>query len=301
VGLLEDLRSATNDSIVDIVKRLVDAGRREDDRLDYKEILTTQTDEQKLELAGDVSAFANAHGGWLVYGVRERRENGENTGEPEALVGLSGANPDKLERQLLDILDAHLQPRVPRLTLNIAGRNGGHLVVIGAPRRWNGPHMVKNGTFWVRQGARKRPYDVAELRSAFAGGGELEARVRRFKDERLQRIVWGDAPVQMKAAAFVVVHAIPFASIDGQQAVDLAWVEKNQSTLWPDSSLAQYWRSRFNIDGFVTALPTEKHETFEYVQVFRSGAMEYVDAYMLDAPKVDGCLAEARILRAIPP
>jgi Schlafen, AlbA_2 len=299
LGLLEELRSAMNASIVDVVQRLVEARSTEDCTLDYKEVLTVVTDDQKLELARDVSAFANGQGGCLVYGVRERKENGECTGQPEALIGLAGVNPDRLERQLLDILDAHLQPRVQGLTIRIGAFTNGHVVAIGVPRSWGGPHMVKNGTFWVRQGPRKRQYDVTELRSAFAGAGELGARIRGFRDERLGRIISGDTPVPTRETTFVVLHMVPFASIEGGFAADLAWAENHASQLCPDSSQAHNWRPRFNIDGFVNALLSGKDEALEYVQVLRSGAMEYVDAYALSAATTDGCFLETRTLRAI--
>jgi hypothetical protein len=297
--LIDDLRSTSNDTLPAAVERLVEAGAREDERLDYKQVLTLVTDEQKLELARDLSAFANARGGWLVFGVRERRENGENTGEPEALIALSGVNPDKLERQLLDIFDAHLQPRVPGIMVRIGAFDDGHVVAVGVPRSWRAPHMVKNGTFWVRQGARKRQYDVTELRAAFLEADELGNRVRRLRDERLGRIIASDTPAPVTARGFMVVHVVPVAAVEGRFTADLDWAERNPIKLWPTKELAAHWTSRFNIDGFLAACRPGGKEAFEYTQLLRSGALEYVDAYSFNRDECDGCYAETRILDAV--
>lgn len=294
-----ELMNATNETVSALVDRLVDASAREDEELDYKQALTLATDDQKLELARDVSAFANGRGGHLVFGVREKRSGSETTGEPEAVVGLT-LNPDKVERQLLDILDAHVQPRAPGLRVRIGAVTTGHVLVISVPRSWCAPHRVSDGTFWVRQGARKRQFDVQELRTAFVGGEEFITKTRRFREERLARLVASDTPVPVTAGAFVLLHLIPLVGFEGRFQTDFGFVSKDEAKLLPSRSLIQHWQSRFNVDGFVYALwPEKKEGAIEFVQVFRSGAIEYVDAHTADFPKVTGCLLETRVLLAL--
>ena len=51
--------------------------------LEYKETLPSNSDNDKKEFLADVSAFANAAGGDLIYGISEQRdENGRPTGIP---------------------------------------------------------------------------------------------------------------------------------------------------------------------------------------------------------------------------
>jgi predicted HTH transcriptional regulator len=47
---------------------------RENRMLDYKEKLPGSSDSEKTEFLADVSSFANAAGGYILYGIRERRD-----------------------------------------------------------------------------------------------------------------------------------------------------------------------------------------------------------------------------------
>ena len=47
---------------------------RENRMLDYKEKLPGSSDSEKTELLADVSSFANAAGGYILYGIREKRD-----------------------------------------------------------------------------------------------------------------------------------------------------------------------------------------------------------------------------------
>ena len=53
--------------------------------LEFKEKLPEGTDKAKKEFLADVCSFANAEGGYIVYGIRERRAaDGQPTGIAEA-------------------------------------------------------------------------------------------------------------------------------------------------------------------------------------------------------------------------
>ena len=55
--------------------------------LEFKEKLPEGTDKAKKEFLADVCSFANAEGGYIVYGIRERRAaDGQPTGIAEAIV-----------------------------------------------------------------------------------------------------------------------------------------------------------------------------------------------------------------------
>jgi predicted HTH transcriptional regulator len=65
------------------ILRLVDDKTSERKRLEYKEKLTIDTLDQKAEFLADISSFANASGGNIIFGVSdERDENGNATGVP---------------------------------------------------------------------------------------------------------------------------------------------------------------------------------------------------------------------------
>ena len=67
---------------------------REGRTLDYKDRLLIDDREKKKELLADVTAFANAAGGDIIYGIQERRDNSKPTGIPESVSGLGNINRD---------------------------------------------------------------------------------------------------------------------------------------------------------------------------------------------------------------
>ncbi len=76
------------------VLNLISNEVREGRMLDYKETLPGGSDSDKTEFLADVSSFANAAGGHILYGIREKRDNGKPTGIPESAEGLEGVNVD---------------------------------------------------------------------------------------------------------------------------------------------------------------------------------------------------------------
>src|SRR6266542_2202557 len=80
-----------------LVANAVSEGRT----IEYKEQLPSGTDDDRREFLADASSFANAAGGDLIYGIREKRDaNGKATGLPEAAEGLAGANANAEKRRL---------------------------------------------------------------------------------------------------------------------------------------------------------------------------------------------------------
>src|SRR5574339_517220 len=94
------------------IQRLVDDFVSEGRDLDYKEQLPRDTEDEKREFRYDVSSFANAGGGLIVFGVREKRGPDGPTGIPEKIVPLS-VNTDKETLRLEQILRTHIDPRIP--------------------------------------------------------------------------------------------------------------------------------------------------------------------------------------------
>jgi predicted HTH transcriptional regulator len=66
--------------------------------IDYKQSLTGNTDSNKKKFFADVSSFANAIGGYLIYGMRE------NSGIASDLCGLENIDVDVEIRRLENIM-----------------------------------------------------------------------------------------------------------------------------------------------------------------------------------------------------
>lgn len=242
--------------------------------LDYKRTLPGGTDDEKREFLADVSSFANATGGDIVYGVDEDK------GVPTATDGLPGIDPDAEILRLDNIIRTGIEPRVPAVQIKaLDGFPAGPVMVLRVPKSWSSPHMVtiKNWSrFFSRTNAGKFQMDVTEIRSAFVLSEELPERVRRFRDDRLARIVADETPVPLRKGAKLALHLLPLASFTGSFKFDLSLIREGQLGFAPLS--ASGWNNRFNVDGLVTFAGASRGDSTSraYCQVFRSGCIESV-------------------------
>lgn len=253
--------------------------------LEYKQELPGNKDDDKKEFLADVSSFANASGGDIVYGVKEQRDSdGHTTGLPESIDGLPGINNDVEIRRLDDMIRSGIDPRINGIQIKpIDGFTNGPTILIRIPRSWSAPHRVifKNwGHFFSRNSAGKYTLDVTELRSAFVYSETIAERMQKFHDERLGRIVAGDTPVPLYWESRIVLHLLPIASFGSDDKIDLRVVDRNYGSLHPIFGQALY--HRYNIDGHVIAAWTQDLKVYGgYMQTFRNGAIEAVDGVLL--------------------
>ena len=108
---------------------------------EYKQQLPGGSDEEAREFLADVSSLANASGGDLIYGVRDKRDDkGQPTGIPEAVDGLGRINSDAEERRLLNMLRDGIDPRIPGIRIkHLDGYPSGPVIVssrAGHHRTW---------------------------------------------------------------------------------------------------------------------------------------------------------------------
>jgi hypothetical protein len=259
--------------------RLISNGVAEDRTLEYKEALPRGSDQDKREFLADVSSFANAVGGDLVYGVRERRDAGKATGTPEEVVGVDVASIDQEVLRLENILRDGIAPRIPGIRFRpIVGFSRGAAVVVRVPRSWAAPHMVAfqaSGKFFTRHSGGKHQLDVLELRDAFLNSSSASERAEEFRTARLGRLVGGGAPVQLSSEKLLCLHAVPHGALFGAVAVDIQKAAGRNVDLQPIAASA--WGRRFNIDGVISVASTgSEGNSTGYVQVFRNGAVEVV-------------------------
>src|ERR1700676_5539338 len=73
----------------DDILRLVENKSSERKTLEYKQVLKIGQQEERAEFLADISSFANASGGDIIFGVSEERdERGEPTGAPKEVMPL---------------------------------------------------------------------------------------------------------------------------------------------------------------------------------------------------------------------
>jgi hypothetical protein len=270
---------------------LVANGVSESRSLEYKETLPGGTDQEKREFLADVSSFANAIGGDLVFGAREARdESGKPTGTPETVVGLELANTDQAIQRLENVLRDGLAPRISGVRFQTVGRfERGPAIVVRVPRSWAGPHMVafqQSGKFFTRHSGGKHQLDINELRDSFLNSHSASERAESFRTTRLGRIIGGGAPIQLSSEKVLCIHAIPHGALFGALEIDLQKAATSTGELRPIE--AQGWGPRFNIDGVISIAAAPRNEKRTgYVQLFRNGIVEIAFSEVYFEPPPD--------------
>ncbi len=274
-------KPATALTVADL-ERLIRGEVREGQRIDYKQALPAARDPlagQEFRL--DVAAFANADGGYLVYGMIEEDLL------PVRLAGLAGIDPDRELGRLGDLLLSDITPRVPGVTRHaLALPSGAWALVVHVPRSWDRPHWVSRERDWVRfvarRDANKSTLDYRQARDLFLGAAGLAERVRQFRAERVARILAGEMPAPVGDGPKLVLHLVPFAAFEAGGRVAVADLAGYRAGLNPPG--VTDWSHRHNLDGLLTfdgvlaAAPLGwARAPRAYLQVFRDGCIEAVE------------------------
>jgi hypothetical protein len=261
------------------LQALVDNKVSEGKTIEYKESLPLNDYESKKDFLADVSSFANAAGGHLIYGIKEE------SGEPIELCGLQNNNADDEILRLENLIRDSIEPRIPGVSMRaVPLQTVGVAIIIRIPKSWALPHVVrfqKHWRFYSRNSAGKYPLDVSELRAAFALSETTAERVRNFRAERLSMIVAGETPVSLAEVPKIVLHIIPFGAFDPAVRFDMVFGDRLLGSLLPMRA-DEGFNPRHNFDGFLTyAWSSQSTPAYSYVQVFRSGSVEAVEASIL--------------------
>lgn len=154
--------------------------------LDYKAGLVLDKD-AKREFLKDVTAFANAAGGHLIFGVKEPAEA---LSVEDRLVGLDDG--DTLRQALECLASASVDPRIPGLQIvPIKFASGKSYLIIHVPPSLSRPHMVnfeKHRTFYVRHSESSFPMTTHEVREAVLTSASAVASARSFVERRLAEV-----------------------------------------------------------------------------------------------------------------
>lgn len=266
----------------------------ENKKLEYKQEIHLDTRDQKKEFLADISSFANASGGDIIYGIIENRDDGT----PETLEGLD-YNFDQLKGKIEGLIRDGTEPRVYVHIREIDIPNSKKALIIRIPKSWRSPHRIVFGRdyrFFSRNSNGKYHLDVEELKNAFKLSESLIEKIKSFREDRLSSINADESPIISNGESKTVIHIIPLNAFDFGKNYDLSPLQNNQN-FRPIYSHAG--RERHNLDGMI-AYTTN---TPNYVQIFRNGIIESVDVDLLD-PQHDGkiipsILYERNILESV--
>ncbi|RMW98484.1 ATP-dependent DNA helicase RecG [Allofranklinella schreckenbergeri] len=134
--------------------------RGEDSRHQFKENFTNAD-----ALAAEIVAFSNTVGGQIFIGVR-------NDG---SVLGLSGAEIDRLNQLISNSASQNVRPAVNPLTENVPHPSGTVMVVTIAEGKAK-PYMDKHGVIWVKSGSdKRRATSREEIQRLFQRAGLVHA------------------------------------------------------------------------------------------------------------------------------
>jgi hypothetical protein len=142
------------------VDRMIQERVQESIHLDYKAGSAVNPD-KPVEIAKDVSAFANSDGGVLVYGVIEER------GFPVRRD--DGVDPIHCSRERLeDLITSHVTPRLGDVLISALPLETGRvLYVVKIPKSFRGPHQASDKRYYKRHNFKSEPmedYEVNDVR-----------------------------------------------------------------------------------------------------------------------------------------
>lgn len=252
--------------------------------LDYKERLPGDSDEDKREFLADVTSFANTAGGDLVFGVRERRDADKKaTGEPQAIVGLPGVNLDQDKLRLDAMLRDGVEPRIPGVALHTVPRGTDPpCLVIRVPKTPLGVHMVIYkglSRFYGRGASGRFQLDWGQIRAGFLEAETAQERVRRFRVDRVARVLSGETPIAMGPGPKVIFHALPLTPTEVWPQIVGIGDRDTHRFLPPMAGEPRDWR--YNLDGFVVYTLRSELSIQSYVQLFRDAGIEAVSGGIL--------------------
>lgn len=258
---------------------LIENGVMEGKTIEYKKELNCSKDSDKKEFLADVSSFANAVGGYLIFGIEEDRE----TGLPKSLCGLKVDNIDEEIRKIESIIRGGISPKLPKLeTKYIELDNNNIVLIIKVGRSWLSPHrIVFKGwdKFFSRNTNSKYSLDVEELRTAFNLSSTITDKIKLFVQERISKLNINETPIPYKSDVKLIMHLIPFESFANSNLLHVRDFEKEVRKLKPIYSGG--WNHKINFDGHLLYNFGEERVSSSFVQCYKNGIVEYVNSSML--------------------
>jgi len=239
------------------IDSLIDNRQSESKILEYKQDLPGETPRSKKEFLADVSSFSNASGGYIIYGIREKRDKSEEkTGLPESVQPIQGSTPDQAILRMEQIIRDGITPRLRFQIRSIRGwgSDGNEFVILlHIPKSFASPHMVvydRSQKIYSRTSAGKYLLDVHEIRAAFLATDSQHERLKRFRQDRLGQIISDEAPIKLASPRRFVIHIIPIASFINNERLNIEAERDVLVNLRPMG--VSGWDHRFNLDGFIT-------------------------------------------------
>lgn len=191
--------------------------------LEYKRELPGNSESQRKEFLADVTSFANAQGGDLIFGIAE------SSGTAVNIPGLAVDDSDEEILRWEDVLLSGVEPRIPGLRLrwiDVGDRRG--VLLIRVPASSIAPHRVifkQSNRFYGRKSNGKYEMDTQELRDAFTASDGFPTRIRALHLDAVDQAVRGDLPIGLGDDPKAILSLVPITIF--REARDLEITPEN--------------------------------------------------------------------------
>jgi hypothetical protein len=213
------INKAISEIAADDLDQLVAAHVEEGPQLDFKQALVGVTRDDKKAFIADVCAFANAHGGDLVFGIAESA-----AGEASGVVPLTFVPDDEILR-LENMISDSMDPKLFGVRMRAVPYGGGHVLVVRVPQSIQGLHRSKaDQHFYVRESRSNRQLDTASVASRIEGVLFRRTRLEDFLAERYAAVLTNITAVPLMPGPKAVVHMFPGLQGAATDILDLSRV-----------------------------------------------------------------------------
>lgn len=141
---------------IDQIEKYIEDQIQESLHLDYKDSRALEK-RKRDEIIKDVTAFANADGGILIYGIQEEGHLPVSIDE--------GVQNSEINREWIDqILDSNIVPKIEGVRIHQIPLNEHRSIyVISIPKTYRGPHQAPDKKYYKRYNFRSSPMDHYEI------------------------------------------------------------------------------------------------------------------------------------------
>lgn len=167
------------------IKNLIENQVSESVSLDYKEDFTLDNDGKK-NMIKDICSFANNQGGFLIYGISEKRNGKFNTSLPDKVVGIKSTDSfeaikSKLESIISDTIEPFLNVKITGILMD----NNEKILVIQIPSSDRKPFVYKNEFIInIRRDTQNDRLDYGTISDIISKKDTVKTQNKSFVNER---------------------------------------------------------------------------------------------------------------------
>lgn len=258
------------------LEALISENAPENRELEFKELIIVNNDGEKKEFLYDVSSFANANGGSIIYGIKELN------GTAQSIVSIN-ENIDKLICKLENLLRDNVEPRIVGILIyEVKTLNNESVIVMEIPKSWQAPHQVtyqRTNKFYSRNSAGKYLLNVYELKNEFLKYEGIQQKITNWNIDRINAIESKNSFLEFQDHGKVLVNIVPLNAFDGysNQSYNLPLIYNRSFSPLSAGAIDAV----INFEGVLFLSQNQNGKYHSYLQVYKNGIIESATDYLL--------------------